>query len=338
MKNIIYLVLLVGVFFLANFCYVFFGIYDRDIVKCNAELVYKLDSSIKKSNILYFGESSNFTFSEHDSCKKSIAEIVSEFNPNYKVAAITKGAIHAKAYDLLIHRIKNNSTVKIIIVTINLRSFGINWIQSDLETNLSRANVLYNNYPPIIKKLMLSFKVYDNVEKFKRKNTIKLHCKNDKFTLISKKYETIRDWDKVVYNKGILDVNGVKNQQQTDLACHFIKNYAFTLNANNPRIKDLDNIVNYCNEKKIKLIYNLLPENYEKAIDFFDKDLVILMHSNVSFLKNRYEKNTIFINNFDILKDSCFIDRNWPTEHYVYYGRRTVAQKISEKLQIILDE
>ena len=337
MKFIIYIISFICILFITNFCYVYFGVFDEDIAKCDAKLVYTMDSSLNKSNILYFGESSNFTFSERDSCKKSIAELVSELNPNYKIKAITKGAIHAETYKILIHRIKNNDKIKVIILTVNLRSFGINWIQSNLETNLSRANILYTNYPPIIKKMMLSFKVYDNQEVFKRNQKIKSHNMNDKFSLVSQKFETVRDWDKEVYHIGIIDGNGIKDQQKTDLACHFIKNYAFTLNEYNPRIKDLDDIVNYCRLKNIKLIFNLLPENYEKAKEFFGKDLETLMISNVDFLQNRYNKSTIFINNFNLLADSCFIDRNWPTEHYIYFGRKVVAERINKKLKSIYE-
>ena len=295
----------------------------------------KLDSSVQNNNILYLGESSNFTASENDSCKKSISELVSDNSSTYKILTISKGALHAGNFKLFIKRLKDNSTIKTIIVTVNLRSFGINWIQSDLETNLSRANILYSNHLPIIKKFLLSFKGYDNVELFKRKEIIKSHYKNDKFKLDNQKYETVREWDADMFNKGVLDENGNKNQEKTNIACHFIKNYAFTLTEDNPRINDLDEIVSFCNDKKINLIFNLLPENYEKANELCGKDLEILMANNAAFLKKRYEKSTLFIDNFKLLKDSCFIDKSWPTEHYIYFGRKKVADNINEKLKTL---
>ncbi|MEO6302416.1 MAG: hypothetical protein ABIP51_04530 [Bacteroidia bacterium] len=337
-KLIIYIISIIVVILTANYCYVTLGLYNEDIIKCNAELLYKFDSSETNHNILYLGESSNFTTSEKDSCKKPISELISNLDPNYKILTISKGAIHAATFKLFIEKLKENSTIKTVIVTVNLRSFGINWIESDLETNLSRANILYSNYPPIFKKLLLSFKAYDNQELFKRKETIKSHYKKDKFKLRNLKYETVRDWDKEVFNKGVLDENGNKNQEKTDVACHFIKNYAFKIDENNPRIKDFDDIVSYCQKMKIHLIFNLLPENYERATELCGQDLEILMKENANFLQKRYERSTLFIDNFNLVKDSCFIDRSWPTEHYIYFGRKSVSDKINEKLKIIYNK
>lgn len=321
--------------FVADYCYVKLGLYDNDIIKCNAELIYKIDSSLNNHNTLYLGESSNFTFSEKDSSKKSISELIDDNDPDHKILTISKGAIHAGTFKLFIKRIKSTSTIKTIILTVNLRSFGINWIESDLESNLSRANILYTNYPPVLKKYLLSFKAYDNQELFKRKETIKSHYKNDKFKLATLKYESVRDWDKDMFNKGVLDENGNKNQEKTDIACHFIKNYAFVIKEDNPRIKDLDEIVLYCREHNFNLIFNVLPENYERAAELCGKDLEVLMRNNIEFIKKRYENKIILVNNFDLLKDSCFIDRSWPTEHYIYFGRKAISEKVNERLQKI---
>ncbi|MBA3681473.1 MAG: hypothetical protein H0W73_09955 [Bacteroidetes bacterium] len=334
-KLLIYLIVFVVIVFTANYCYVKLGLYNADIIKCNAEVVFKLDSSLNDHNILYLGESSNFTYSDKDSSKKSISELIDESNPDHKILTISKGAIHAGNYKLLIKRIKKTSSIKTIILTVNLRSFGINWIESDLETNLSRSNILYTNYPPIVKKLLLSFKAYDNQEIFKRKENIRSHYKKDKFKLTNLKYETVRDWDADMFNKGVLDETGNKNEEKTNIACHFIKNYAFVIDEDNPRIKDLDEIVSYCKTNNLNLIFNLLPENYERANELCQKDLEVLMQSNVNFLKKRYEHKTIFVNNFALLKDSCFIDRSWPTEHYIYFGRKAVAENVNVHLSKI---
>ena len=335
MKYIIYIFIIIAILFGSNYTYVKLELYDDDIKKCNAELIYKFDSAVHTNNILYLGESSNFTASDLDSSKKSISELISGFDQNYRIATISKGAIHASTYDVLIKRLPENSSIKTIIVTMNLRSFGINWIQSDLETNLSRANILYTTYPAVIKKMLVSFKGYDNQEVFKRKLEIKSHYKHDKFVLVSKKYESVYEWDKELYDKGVLDEHGVKNQEKTDIACHFIKNYAFELNEDNPRVKDFDEISEYCKTNNFKLIFHLLPENLERATELCGNDLSDLMKKNVAFLKNRYSQQSAFIDNSSILNDKFFIDRQWPTEHYVFKGRYEVAKSIHEQLKLI---
>lgn len=334
MRSFLYIALLILILTASNFCYTYFGFYSTDISKCGAELVHTFDSGVSKANVIYFGESSNFTYSETDSTKKSISELIADLNPNYKILTISKGAIHTSTYKTFIKKIPANSSIKAIILTVNLRSFGINWIESNLETNLSRANIIYSNHPPILKKFLLSFKAYDNKEPFKRKETIKFHYNHDKFTLRSKSFETVGDWDKFVFDKGIVDQAGNKDLKKTETACHFIKNYAFQLHENNPRIKDLDEIIEMCKIKNIQLIYHLLPENYERATELCGADLEILMSDNVRYLKKRFEKKVLFVDNFKLLNDNCFIDRDWPTEHYVYSGRALIAKKINEKLSL----
>lgn len=332
MKYIVYILSCVGVVFLANYAYVKLGIYKNDIETCNAELLYQTDSLKHTADVLYFGESSNFTAAERDSSKQSISELLAEMHPELVIKSISKGAIHASTFKTLITRIDHQSKVKTVIVTMNLRSFGINWIESELETNLSRAEILYSTYPPIIKKFLLTFKAYDNTPLFKRKGIIKAHYKGDKFKLTNQDFTSVYEWDKFMYDQGVPDANGNKDPEKTDIACHFIKNYAFVIDENNPRIKDFDAIVQLCKEKNLKLIFHLLPENHERAAELCGTDLDELIEKNVSFLKNRYQKESVFISNYDLLPDSVFIDRQWPTEHYNFMGRYSIARRISSML------
>lgn len=334
MRYILYILSVTGIVFLADYAYVKLGLYKDDIKTCNAELLYQLDSLKNEATVLYFGESSNFTAAEQDSSTHSISELLAEMHPELNIKGISKGAIHASTFKTLINRIDNQSTVKTVIVTMNLRSFGINWIESELETNLSRAEILYATYPPVLKKCLLTFKAYDNTPLFKRKDIIKSHYKGDKFKLAHQDFTSVYEWDKVMYDKGISDANGTKDPEKTNVACHFIKNYAFVIDGNNPRIRDFDAIVKLCKAKNLNLIFHVLPENHERATELCGTDLDELMKQNVAFLKNRYGKESIFISNYDLLPDSVFIDREWPTEHYAFIGRYSIARRISESLTL----
>lgn len=318
--------------FLANTAYVASGLYADDIAACNAGLVYRMDSLKQNTGLLYFGESSDFTAAEHDSSKQSISELVAQLQPEIRVGHLSQGAIHASTYKTLIGRLDEYSTVKTVVVTMNLRSFGVNWIESELETNLSRAEIIYSRMPPVLKKLFLTLKAYDNLPLFKRKERIKSHYRHDKFNLKHLPYSSVYEWDKVVFNKGLPGPDGTKDQGKTDIACHFIKNYAVTIDDRNPRIRDFDAIVDLCREKHLTLVFHVLPENYERAGALCGQDLVDLMDLNVQFLKQRYGQASVFIDNHRLLADSIFIDRGWPTEHYSFAGRYQVAKTISAAL------
>lgn len=334
MRYILYILSITGIVFLADYAYVKLGLYKDDIKTCNAELIYQLDSLKRIADVLYFGESSNFTAAEQDSSRHSISELLAEMHPELNIRGISKGAIHASTFKALIKRIAHPSTVKTVIVTMNLRSFGINWIQSELETNLSRAEILYSHYPPVLKKCLLTFKAYDNTPLFKRQDIIKAHYKGDKFNLTRQSFSSVYEWDKVMYDKGVPDANGNKDPEKTNIACHFIKNYAFVIDEDNPRIRDFDAIVELCREKHLNLIFHVLPENHERAAELCGADLEELMKKNVDFLKSRYGKASVFISNYDLLPDSVFIDREWPTEHYSFTGRYSVARRIAESLTL----
>ena len=331
-RLLIYSILLSLTIIAADYYYSFSGMYVSDMKKCDAELGSVLDSLEKICDVIYLGESSNTTFTDSDSSKASIAELTSQYNSGFRLGAVSKGAIHAGTYKVLIRRLDRSIRVKVIVVTMNLRSFGINWIQSNLETNLSRANVLYGQLPPVVKKIMLGFKAYDNKDSITRERTIKWHYKYDVLFQEEGKYKNVRLWDAVVFSKGHLNSDGTRNAEKCALACHFIKNYAFVLDENNIRVKDFDDIVSYCEKRKIKLILNLMPENTERAKELCGDDLLFLMYQNAAFLERRYKGSSIFINNLDLLPDSCFIDRSWPTEHYNFFGRNRVAKNLAKAL------
>ena len=330
------LLIYVALFFLtvlaANYYYLFSGGYRSDLKQCGAELGLTLDSLALTSDVIYFGESSNTAFKESDSSRASISGLTSQYAGRFKIGAVSKGAIHAGTYRVLMERLEKSTTVKTMIVTMNLRSFGINWIESNLETNLSRANVLYTLLPPVVKKIMLDLKAYDNKDSILRERTIKWHYKHDQLFGDEGKYKNVRTWDAAVFSNGHLNPDGTRNAEKCALACHFIKNYAFVINENNVRVKDFDAIALYCEKRKIKLILNLLPENTERAKELCGDDLLYLMNKNADYLQNRYQGKSVFINDLNLLADSCFIDREWPTEHYNFFGRDRIAKGLAKEL------
>ena len=225
-----------------------------------------------------------------------------------------------------------------MIVTLNLRSFNAQWIYSKLETSLQKSLVLLNHYPPIVNRFLLSFKDYDIKTEKEREIQFKKKWKRDILNFpYDFKYKNVIEWDAAIARKGILNPNGSKNYELTQLACHYIKGYAFQIDTlTNPRIKDFDEIVELASKKGWKLIFNLMAENTQKAKELIGDDLIYLMEENRKLLIHYYQsKGVVVVDNLYAVDNDQFIDQNWTTEHYAEKGRRIIAYNVAQKIKEI---
>lgn len=304
----------------------------EDDLQNHSPIIEKIRKVAKDScQIVYLGESSNTTYRRDDVDQRSISEMIQDYY-SIKVGNINKEATHAGMYFEYLRNIPENTTLKTVVVTMNLRSFDASWIYSDLETALQKSIVLLKDYPPLCKRFMLAFKAYDVKTVKERTRQFKHAWKYDTFLPdYSFAYKNVKDWDQAIYLNKIKNKDGVPDESMTVLACHYIKAYAFSIDVNkNPRIADFDNIVNLCRERGWNLVFNLMAENVKKASELVGEDLMILMRSNRDLLVSRYSgENVIVIDNMEKVPDEEFIDQNWTTEHYAEKGRRIVAKNVA---------
>jgi len=147
-------------------------------------------------------------------------------------------------------------------------------------------------------------------------------------------YKTVREWDNAMAAGGHLNADGSWNEAKIVLACHYIKAYGINLNQKNPRVKDFDEIYEWCNNNNVSLYLNLLAENMHFADSLVGKDLVFLMQQNRDFLVERYHKgNCKVVDNLEMVSSKDFIDKDWTTEHYKYRGRMTVAKNVADSMK-----
>ena len=325
-----------GLFLLfSNYIYVRF-IFESDLQEYST-IINQVREIPENSKIIYLGESSNTSTHIDDMDLRKISEFISDYFPNAHLDDITKPAIHAGIYKILLENIRKESSLETVIITLNLRSFNAQWIYSDLETPLQKSMVLLRNNPPLINRFLLSFKAYDIKTEKEREKQIKQKWKNDKLTFpYSFPYKNVYDWDYGVA-RGLLDSNGVYDQSKTELAAHYVKSFAFQIDTlTNPRIIDLDEIVILAKERGWNLVFNLLAENTEKANELIGPDLIYLMEQNRVLLNTYFErKGVIVVDNLNILKNEHFTDQNWTTEHYIESGRKAVAKNVAQELKTL---
>ena len=333
-KIIIKILMLVSVLTGLNFVYNLTQ-YKSDLLnKC--EQIVELKNKQDSTDIFYFAESSNFNVRETDSIQNSISEITGFFFPSLKLTSINKPATHAGVYKIWLKNIDlEKNKPKAIVVTLNMRSFDAAWIHSKLETQLQESVVLVQPYPNIFNRFLLSLQAFDNKTDEQRDQDMQNDWKKTQLVFpFDFKYKTVRDWD-VSYGQYGWDMpDGLPEKNKILLTCHYIKAYAFNLNENNPRVKDFDEIADWCNKNKINLYLNLLAENIEYADSLVGKELVFLMKQNRDYLVKRYSKNNcVVVDNLENINGLEFTDQTWTTEHYGYKGRMIIANNLADSLK-----
>lgn len=336
-SNYIFYKVLYLIVFLVGSNYIYqYAFYEKDL-QTHSKVINLVRKVVDdRDEVVYVGESSNITFREDDVDKRTISDFVSDYYPSVKVGAITKEASHAGIYYELLRNIPENSDVKTVIVTMNMRSFDANWIYSGLETQLQKSMVLIKDYPPLVNRMLLSFSGYDIKTDSEREKQFKDKWKNDILNFsVPFKYKNVIEWDHGMAEEGIKNSDGTINNALTELACHYIKTYAFQIDTlTNPRIKDFDKIVRLAKERHWNLVFNLLAENIEKADQLVGKELVGLMKQNRDLLVKRYSKNNVLVvDNLESVGDDQYVDQNWTTEHYAEKGRRIIAKNVSQTLR-----
>ncbi len=335
LKKILLRVLLLSVLLVVmNYVYKTF-FFEKDIQKYS-NVINRVRSVPDSADIIYLGESSNITPRKDDKDKRPISAFIADYYPKLNVYDITKRASHAGIFYVLLENIPESSEVKTVIVTLNLRSFNAQWIHSKLETALQKSMVLLRPGPPLYNRFLLSFKAYDIKSVKERQKQVKRKWKRDEFHLpFDFRFHNVIEWDNYMSLKGFKNTDGTRNQKLTELACHYIKGYAFQIDTlNNPRIKDFNKIVELAKKRNWNLVFNLMAENVEKARYLVGDTLVYFMDQNRKLLIDYYtHKGVTVVDNLDDIASDLFVDQTWTTEHYAEKGRKTIARNVADSLK-----
>lgn len=336
MKKLLYRIPIVILVLVAlNWLYVRF-FYEKDLRTHSEIIELSWQAAADSCEIIYLGESSNKTFSWDDADRRKISNFVWDCFPGIRCGDLTKEASHAEVYYYMLKNLPEGNQVKTVVVTMNLRSFSFDWIYSDLETPIQKYLVLMKGYPPLMKRFLLAFKAYP-IKSAKEWGGIRReHLYHDALDFpYDFPYDNAHDWDVARNLLGCVDRNGENSQALSELACHYVKTYAFTIKDDNPRLKDFDNIVKLAQQRGWNLVFNLMAENVDRANELVGEDLIFLIKRNRDYLVDRYGdlENVQLVDNISSVRDSLFIDRNWTTEHYMEYGRKTIAQNVARALQ-----
>jgi len=187
--------------------------------------------------------------------------------------------------------------------------------------------------PALYKRMLLAFKAYAHWSETERSTLVRKGLMHQTLSLPHPfPYSNASEWDRNTARKHQL-YNGMQASQDTiELACHYIKCFAYQLDDKNPRVKDFDNIVRLCQRRGWRLVFNILADNMDQLKTLAGPDLEYLMQENAQYIIQRYEPQGVtVVNNQYSVRDEDFFE-NFVTEHYSQRGRRNIAEKVAEKL------
>jgi hypothetical protein len=300
--------------------------YDDFLDEHGSLLLMQKDHS--DADYLYYSASSEFSYHPNDTNTSRITKLIDE-QTKASVKPVALAAHHAGIFAEVIQHLKTNE-VKGLIVSLNYRSFSPEWLESHNENSLLQSKVLYGKRPALLNRLLMSLNAYDQVSNDEREKRFLEMFREWKLPYGAPK-NTIESWCMV-------EKYGDWRQPKRQLADHYIKNFAFVLHENSPRMSDFDRIAQMANERNLNLIFIIIPENMEEAHELLGNDLTDLMNKNREFLRKRYHRpkqQQYVLDIMDILNDENFIDRKFPTEHYNFEGRKAVADTIASFLNSI---
>jgi hypothetical protein len=126
----------------------------------------------------------------------------------------------------------------------------------------------------------------------------------------------------------------------------YLKEFAFLLDEENPRVQALDAIVEKCKRERVNVVFVLLMPNYDHANRLFGEELTQLMDYNMDFLRKRfagwekeYKQGNFKVGYVDVPRaygawagGEHYTDQWYPTEHVDAHIRQFIAKKTAEKI------
>lgn len=317
-------------FMLSNWIYSKY-FYTQDVQRYS-RVKNHIDSAFAEGDVIYMGESSNTSFNPWtDTFTYSISDYLQMYVPGQKIKAITHESYHAGLFRQMFGLMPENPRFKTVILTLNLRTCGPSAVFSANEASNNQEALFYSNRPPLLTRLFLSLKYYDNAPPPERERAKLEYWRTKRIDAqpFSNPYKTVRDW---------YDHNPFANDSIPEKIRHmadaYIKEFAFILNEKNPRVKDVDAIIRLLSRKKINVILVLLPENRDYADKLFGKKLTQYMDANATFLTNHFSKKELVkvINMYPGPGGENYTDQWFPTEHFNAEIRREIALKLAYQL------
>jgi hypothetical protein len=296
--------------------------------------VDKAIKTTKNADILYLGDCSDSYFGPERDHEKGISQLLDSLLPNKTVATISETGFHAGMFSGILNSLPENTNIKTVVVTMNLRAFSANVLYAFSANSIQQRTIMLKEMPPLFNRFLLTFKPTNIYNGPGLKEQILTHQKTDKIPLAP--YNSLFDWKNAFKKGDYIHFDASWTEDKKAKALGHLRNYAYQINpATNPRIVDFDKIVATAQKKNIQLIFHLLPENIKQTKQLLGSNLTDLINYNRNLLLQRYNTvNITIVDNMELLDDIDFIEE-LPNSHFYYNGRKKMAIEIANSVNNI---
>lgn len=290
-----------------------------------------------RSQVIYFGESSNFHQEFADTPKQRISGYLDGLLPQIEVGTVDNAGLSPASFLHIMRHIPKQGPTRAVVVGMNLRALGPTWIYDPNSNYLHRANALIAPGPRLINRFFIALKWYDYRDAKQLAASMEMAWKQPLDCGGKCPYPNTNDWNRGVANGGVLRGDGTWDPDKIAMACHYIKNYGFNIDlADNGVIQDFDQMVMLARERGWRLYFHLLPVNLEEANQLAGNELCAIILHNAQLLTDRYhqpENQVYVVDNVQLLPDSAFTDRKFPVEHYHNWAKWRCAARIAKEMR-----
>lgn len=365
--------LLVGVvvFFAANFWYVSSGLRNEERLKFSP-VAGKLDSAFLSGDVVYLGESSNTSFNPWtDTFGYSVSEFLQMYLPQNRVRGVSHDGYHVGLFSQMLGLMPAHwadSSRKTVVITVNMRSFGPSAMFNGNEASNQQEAIFYSHRMALLNRVFVSLHHYDNrnAKEMERAKTQWFRTKDLRLNggagnhygkthgdggfkpegEVWYYHNTVKWWLRDLQRQ-FAPVSGDEDLARVmPMAEAYLKEFAFLLDEENPRVQALDAIVEKCKREQVNVVFVLLMPNYDHANRLFGEELTQLMDYNMDFLRKRfagwekeYKQGDFKVGYVDVPRaygawagGEHYTDQWYPTEHVDAHIRQFIAKKTAEKI------
>jgi hypothetical protein len=257
---------------------------------------------------------------------------------------------------------------KTVVITVNMRSFGPSAMFNGNEASNQQEAIFYSHRTALLNRVYVSLHHYDNRDsrEMERAKTQWFRTRDLRIGggagqhygsthggrgLESAGEEwfyhnTVKWWLRDLQRQ-YAPVSGEADLARVmPMAEAYLKEFAFLLDEENPRVQALDAIVAKCKQEQVDVVFVLLMPNFDHAHRLFGAELTQLMDYNMDFLRKRfagwekeYYKGAFKVGYVDVQRlygdwagGQHYTDQWYPTEHVDAHIRQFIAQKTAEKI------